>query len=159
MIDSKHENIPSDSSLSLIIRAFDNYESLILRYEKLLMDTIAINTSLKDSIIDVSCKLENLPKTSVLVDTGNSIRKIQYKVNYAILVLTIIGSVGSGTYYLINRDIEGKIDSKLTKQIKTIVNEVNLINQEKPHTSNPIIVDKEGNRVPIIYDKDHKESK
>ena len=119
MLPNNDDNISGGPSLIWTIKtAFNNYQTIIDKYENLLLENVALNTSVTEKLGELSTKLEKMPDRYTLSNVDNKLSKISEKLTKMILIVAIVGGIGISTYVWINHQIDKRIENlfPLTKQ-------------------------------------------
>ena len=145
--DSDNQSGPS--LIWAIKTAFNNYQIMVDKYEQLLLEISAVNTSVTEKLEELNTKLEKIPDSYTLINLDGKLSKIYERLTKMILVVTIVGGIGIATYVWINHDIDKRIEIAIKQSTSKIIT---TRPEQFKQGGKLYIIDADGNRMPILID-------
>ena len=145
--DSDNQSGPS--LIWAIKTAFNNYQIMVDKYEQLLLEISAVNTSVTEKLEELNTKLEKIPDSYTLINLDGKLSKIYERLTKMILVVTIVGGIGIATYVWINHDIDKRIEIAIKQSTSKIIT---TRPEQLKHGGKLYIIDEQGNKIPILIE-------
>lgn len=150
MLPNNDDNISGGPSLIWTIKtAFNNYQTIIDKYENLLLENVALNTSVTEKLGELSTKLEKMPDRYTLSNVDNKLSKISEKLTKMILIVAIVGGIGISTYIWINHQIDKRIENIMKQTTNKIIN---TRPEQLQRGGKLYVIDSQGRRLQVLTD-------
>jgi hypothetical protein len=150
MLPNNDDNISGGPSLIWTIKtAFNNYQTIIDKYENLLLENVALNTSVTEKLGELSTKLEKMPDRYTLSNVDNKLSKISEKLTKMILIVAIVGGIGISTYIWINHQIDKRIENIIKQTTNKIIN---TRPEQLQRGGKLYVIDAQGKKLQVLLD-------